>query len=60
MSFRATGWHVERLERLRLKGIPKGARPKSMGAVIREAIALLWEQHSPEEAPASKPGRPAK
>ncbi len=45
LSFRATGWHVDRLTELQAKGVAEGQPPRSMGTVIREAIALLWEQH---------------
>lgn len=44
VSFRVTGWYADRLEELCAYDRPEGEPPRKTSAVIREAIALLWEQ----------------
>lgn len=51
VSFRATGWHVDRLNDLRVVDVPDGEPPRSASAVMREAIALMWRQRREREPP---------
>ena len=51
VSFRATGWHVDRLNDLRSVDVPDGEPPRSASAVIRDAIAQMWRQQHESEPP---------
>ncbi len=54
VSFRATGWHVDRLNDLRGQGVADGDPPRSMSAVIRDTITLLWEHRHPKKLAGGK------
>ena len=46
VSFRATAWHVARLDEMRRDSVPDGRPGRSVSEVIRGAIALMWKQRS--------------
>lgn len=49
LSFRVTPWHIKRLNELRSKGLSDKGVPRSVSAVMREALEALWKRECVDE-----------